>query len=40
MRQITQIGSRQYSELLIVSIVVFFLVALMAWETVGRSDGL
>jgi hypothetical protein len=40
MRQLTWIGSRQYSELLIVSIVVFFLLALIAWEAVGRSDGL
>jgi len=40
MRQLTWIGSRQYSELLIVSIVVFFLLALITWEAVGRSDGL
>lgn len=34
------IGSREYSDLLVVSIVVFFLVALVAWEAVGRSNGL
>ena len=29
-------GPREYSELLVVSIVILFLMALMVWEAVGR----
>jgi hypothetical protein len=32
------IGSREYSDLLVVGIVVLFLLALIAWEAVGRSN--
>jgi hypothetical protein len=37
-KQLSWTDSRAYGELLVVGIVVLSLVALLAWEAVGRSD--
>ena len=40
MKRLSSSSSREYNELLVVGIVIFFLAAMTGWKAVGRSDRL